>query len=67
MAQLHKPRPGVGDVVRAHFRLQRHRVMRQVLRWVEEARDATIKKRMADAAVELGALLAALAAESGAN
>lgn len=58
IAHLKHPRPGVGETTRAHFRLQRHRVMRQVLTWCEEAKDPMRRVRMWAAARELSSLLA---------
>ena len=65
IAHLKHPRSGVTDVLRSHFRLQRHRIMRQVLTWCEEAKDPTTRTRMWTAARELAALLAANAAQTG--
>jgi hypothetical protein len=58
-SEVSECKPLVDGVVRAHFRLQRHRVMRQVLRWCDEAADPTRRRRLCDAARELAGLLAA--------
>lgn len=62
IAHLKHPRGGVDTVLRTHFRLQRHRVMRQVLQWCEDVQDPTRRVRMWAAARELSALLAQNAA-----
>ena len=60
---LKKPRSGVADVVRQHFRLRRWSIMRQVVRWCEEAEDPVARRRTRDAANELAKLLAELGAD----
>jgi baculoviral IAP repeat-containing protein 6 len=60
VAHLRRPRRGVNDAIRTHFRLRRWRTMRTVLRWCKEASDETRRARLWDAAKELGGLLAAL-------
>ena len=60
---LKKPRSGVAEVVRQHFRLRRWSIMRQVVRWCEEAEDPVARRRTRDAANELAKLLAELGAD----
>mmetsp|Transcript_12872 Transcript_12872/g.31044 ORF Transcript_12872/g.31044 Transcript_12872/m.31044 type:complete len:482 (-) Transcript_12872:194-1639(-) len=62
IAHLKHPRPGVEALLSDHFRMQRHRVLREVLRWCEEAQDPTRRRRLWEAARELAGLLAQNAA-----
>jgi hypothetical protein len=59
---LRRPRPGFEAAITAHFRLLRHRIMRQAAAWVEQAAalDATFQRRLREAVAELRGLLAEL-------
>eukprot|EP00803_Ostreobium_quekettii_P001409 evm.model.scf_992.6 EVM.evm.TU.scf_992.6 scf_992:30174-39528(+) len=57
--QLKMPRPGFEEVVRLHFGLMRHRVMRQCVQWMRQAQgmDEGHRTRLAAAVDELFSLL----------
>ena len=59
---LRNPPPGFEDVVRAHFRLLRRRIMSTATRWVDQAAAAgeAMQRRLDAAVCELHAMLAAL-------
>jgi hypothetical protein len=61
--KLRNPPPGLEEVVRAHFRLLRHKVMEAAGGWAAAAAavgDDVLTRRMQAAVVELRELLAAL-------
>ena len=59
---LRRPRPGFEAAIATHFRLLRHRIMRQCAAWMEEARalNPLFQKRLREAVVELHVELAKL-------
>ncbi|KAK9823993.1 hypothetical protein WJX72_006841 [[Myrmecia] bisecta] len=62
--QLERLRPGFEDVVRAHFRLQRHAIMCQCAKWIKQLPDTPVgrdyRKKMVKELHLLHALLAKL-------
>lgn len=59
---LRNPRPGYEQAIAIHFRLLRHRIMRQAGEWLEAAKalDETYQRRLGEAVGELHGLLAVL-------